>query len=66
MRTRGIYSRRADQPKNWRQKFRLLSPSERDHLKYLQAVRPDLLSGTPSDSANTGTEPFLTSRNDPA
>jgi hypothetical protein len=56
--------RKADHPKFWRPKFRLLSPSERDHLKYLQAVCPEALSGTPSDSANTGTEPFHTSPND--
>jgi hypothetical protein len=30
--------RKADNPKHWRKKFRLLSPSERDHLKYLELM----------------------------
>jgi hypothetical protein len=30
--------RKGDDPKRWRKKFRLLSPSERDHLKYLELM----------------------------
>jgi len=57
--TKKTYSRKADQPENWRKRERLLSPSERDHLKYLQLMSQS--SGTQQSSLNTSIEPSLTS-----